>query len=246
MSTKKSQNSIIALATLGVYLGLLMAGATPGILASPAAMTRHFDVRDELELEEKLDKNPDDERSPVKMSVQIYLEDVENFLSNLQRLKDSGKFDLRKDTFSVAQSTLLPCVNANIAGRYTPIRFVTTSESSRSALEYLSRGMAYGYSLGDCVPNDGFAISAADSKFNVDLDSKAFSIDVRVKKQDPRRALELIRSLESTIRLYHVNSTRVRERLIERTTFRADNDQVFVKTRLPRADLDLLLAKGAK
>ncbi len=229
-----------------MYLGLLMAGATPGVLANPAAMTRQFDVKDELELEEKLDKKPDDERSPVKMSVQIYLEDVEHFLSNLQRLKDAGKFDLRNDTFSLAQSTLLPCVDSNLAGRYTPIRFVTTSDSSRPALEYLSRGMVYGYSLGDCVVNDGFEIAAADSRFNVDLDKNAFSINVRVRKENPQRAHDLIRSLEGTIRLYATNSNRVRERVIERTTFHAENDQVFVRTRLPRADLDSLLAKDAK
>lgn len=33
MTTRKTQNSIIALATLGVYLGLLLAGATPQVLA---------------------------------------------------------------------------------------------------------------------------------------------------------------------------------------------------------------------
>lgn len=59
MSATKQKNSIIALATLGVYLGLLMAGATPGVLAQQAAMTRHFDVRDEIEISDDLDTKPE-------------------------------------------------------------------------------------------------------------------------------------------------------------------------------------------
>ena len=47
-------------AALGVYLGLLMAGAAPGVLAQQAAMTRQFDLKDEIEFTENLDKDPND------------------------------------------------------------------------------------------------------------------------------------------------------------------------------------------
>jgi hypothetical protein len=57
---RKSQNSVIFLTTLGVYIGLLMVGATPGIVAQQAgAMTRNFDVTDEIEVRDDLDENPD-------------------------------------------------------------------------------------------------------------------------------------------------------------------------------------------
>ncbi len=58
MTTKRPQNSILVLATLGVYLGLVLAGATPQVLAN-AAMTRQFDVKDEIEYKEDLDTKPD-------------------------------------------------------------------------------------------------------------------------------------------------------------------------------------------
>ncbi len=58
MNTRKNQNSILVLATLGVYLGLVLAGATPQVLAQ-AAMTKHFDVKDEIEVKDDLDKKPD-------------------------------------------------------------------------------------------------------------------------------------------------------------------------------------------
>ena len=155
MNNRKTHNSILVLATLGVYLGLVLAGATPQVLAS-AAMTRQFDVKDEIEVKDDLDTKPDDERSPVATSVQIYLEDVEYFLASLGRLKNKGKFDLAKDTFNVLQVSMQPCVDTNIAGSYTPIRFDSTSEPVKPAMEYFSRGMIYGYSLGDCVANNAF------------------------------------------------------------------------------------------
>lgn len=58
MTNRKNQNSILVLATLGVYLGLVLAGATPQVLAN-AAMTRQFDVKDEIEVKDDLDKKPD-------------------------------------------------------------------------------------------------------------------------------------------------------------------------------------------
>ncbi|MEP6788741.1 MAG: hypothetical protein ABJB40_09950 [Acidobacteriota bacterium] len=247
MSNRKNQNSILVLATLGVYLGLVLAGATPQVLAN-AAMTRQFDVKDEIEVKDDLDKKPDDDRSPVTASVEVYLNDVEYFVASLGRLRSKGKFDPTKDTFSVAQTTLLPCIDSNLAGRYTPIRFDSTNEPSRPVLERFSHGMVYGYSLGDCVANNEFnGVAAADSHFTFGLDGKAFSINLGVKKQSPQRALELLRELESTLRLYSTReNTKLRQSIIANTAFSADNDQVFVVTRLPRAGLDSLLASDAK
>ena len=245
MSVHKKQNSILVLATLGVYFGLILAGATPQVLAN-AAMTRQFDVKDEIELKDDLDTKPDDERSPVATSVQIYVEDVEYFLASLGKLKNNGKFDPNVDTFSVAQNTLLPCTDGNRAGRYTPINFASTSEPSRPALEYFSRGMVYGYSLGDCIATNEFDVTAADSRFNFSLDKKSFAVNVTVRKDSPARALDLVRQLESTLQLYskQKDATKLRLAVVKSTSFKAQNDQVFVVTRLPRAGLVSLLSSN--
>ena len=58
MDKRKGQNSILFVATLGVYLGLMLAGATPQVLAN-AATTRTFDIKDEIEFQDKLDRDPD-------------------------------------------------------------------------------------------------------------------------------------------------------------------------------------------
>jgi len=56
VTNRKGQNSILFVATLGVYLGLVLVGA-PHVLAQ-AATTRQFDVKDEIEKKDDLDKNP--------------------------------------------------------------------------------------------------------------------------------------------------------------------------------------------
>lgn len=231
-----------------MYLGLLLAGATPGVLAQQAALTKQFNVRDEIERKDDLDKKPDDERSPVTASVQIYLEDVEYFLASLGRLQSRGKFNLAKDEFSVAKSTALPCVAANKAGRYTPAKFNFTNEASLGALELFSRGMEYGYSLGDCLASNEFnGIEAVDSRFSYSLDNKVFNVNVVVKKQSAQIALELIKELESTLRLYDTpDGTNLRKAVIANTKFKSAGDQVTVVTRLPRGSLDMLLATNVK
>jgi hypothetical protein len=233
-------NSVLLIATLGVYFGLVLAGA-PQVLSN-AALTRTFDVRDEIELVDDLDTNPDEKRSPVTASVQIYVEDLEYFLSSLARLKKNGKFDPNSDTFSVAQNTLLPCTDGGRAGRFTPIRFLTSSEPSRVAIENFSRGMVYGYSLGDCIPNSEFDVTAAESKYDFSLDAKNFNVLVTVKKETPQRAVELIDALKTAFE-QHAATTKSELRLaaIRHTTFKTQNEQVLVITRLPRAGLISLL-----
>ena len=243
MKDRKPQNSALLIATIGVYLGLVLAGAAPQVLAN-AALTKQFNVRDEIEFKDDLDNKPDEKRSPVTSSVQIYLENVELFLSNLGKLAKSGKFDFTNDRFDVVQTTMLPCVDSSLAGRFTPIRFETTRPETRSALEYLSRGMVYGYSLGDCVASAEFGTNTAvDSRFNFGFDGKVFQINVAVKKHSNQNAIDLRRELESTLQLYASKAaTDVRKKVIEHTSFKIKNDQVFVVTRLPRAGLTSLLA----
>src|SRR5215217_5817177 len=61
MSSRKSQNSILFLATLGVYLGLVLTGATP--VLGHAATSRQFDIRDEIEFADEFDNKPDEEKA---------------------------------------------------------------------------------------------------------------------------------------------------------------------------------------
>ena len=137
MSTRKAQNSAIFLATLGVYLGLVLTGATP--VLGHAATSRQFDLRDEIEFADELDTKPDGEEAALSISIKTYLEDVESFIRSLRRLRGEGAFDAANDRFEVTQTTVLPCVAANKVGSYTANTFKTTSEKLRPSLERFSK-----------------------------------------------------------------------------------------------------------
>jgi hypothetical protein len=87
LNNRKNQNSILVLATLGVYLGLVLAGATPQVLAQ-AAMTRQFDVRDEIEAKDDVDRKPDDALTDLTESSRQEIEakvsaSIDRFFSRL-------------------------------------------------------------------------------------------------------------------------------------------------------------------
>lgn len=236
------------LTTLGVYLGLLVVGGAAPQTFAHSATTRNFELVDEIELKDDLDNKPDDERSPVHMSLQNYLQDIEVFFARLGRLKGSGKFDLENDDFEVAQSTQLPCVAANRTGSYTAAKFELRNESLRSTLESFSKLLTDGYSLADCLPNARFGdTEATNSKFDFKLDKTGFFVHVSVKKRSPQDAAYLASDLAKTYaRLKSVEPSAGRLAIYEATTFKSQNDQVFIVTRLPRAGLDPLLATNAK
>ncbi len=59
MQNKANHNSILLLTTLGVYIGLLLVGAPTGVLAQPAAMTRNFEISEEIVMRDELDNDPE-------------------------------------------------------------------------------------------------------------------------------------------------------------------------------------------
>lgn len=246
MSSRKN-NSIIFLTTLGVYLGLVLAGGSAPQVFAHGALTRNFELQDEIEARDDLDKKPDGETAALSLSIKTYLEDVEYFLAALQKLEKDGKFDIRRDEFEVTQATMLPCVPANRIGSYTANTFKLKNELLRPSIERFSKLLTDGYSLADCLPSSRFNGSeATDSKFTFKLDDGAFAVQVSVRKASPDIAMKLSGDLVTTFAKFAPSTREItRLKIFENTTFKSKNDQVFVITRLPRAALDPLLAVRA-
>jgi hypothetical protein len=101
--SRNGQNSILFVATLGVYLGLVLVGATPQVAAQRAAMTRIFDIRDEIEFTDDLDKNPDGDHSELADPAGVYLQDVDQIIEAL------GRLDTATSRFDVGRSVFPPC-----------------------------------------------------------------------------------------------------------------------------------------
>jgi hypothetical protein len=249
VTNRKSQNSILFITTLGVYLGLMLVGASPQIIAQRAATTRNFDIHDEIEFKDDLDKKPDDsERSLLTDSVSVYLQDVEQLLAALGNLNRKGQFDTSTSPFEVSQTVFLPCEAFNKAGSYTARKFDNTNAALKPYLERFSKALTYGYSLGDCIKTAAYSDKeAVASDFVFKLDDKAFSVAITIRKASPASAASLLSALPPTFKKFQTkNSSIVRQKLIDATSFRSSNDQVFIVTRLPRASIDSLFAKDAK
>ena len=207
--------------TLGVYLGLvLVGGAAPSVFAH-GALTRPFELKDEIEITDDLDTKPDNE---------------------------SAAFDPSHDAFEVTQATLLPCVPANNVGSYTANTFDLNNNSLRPSLERLSKLLTDGYSLADCLPSTRFdGKEATSSKFTFKFDGSTLSIQVAVQKASPEIAKNLSNGLANVFAKFTPTAGELaRQKIFENTSFKSKNDQVFVVTRLARADLDPLLATRAK
>jgi hypothetical protein len=96
LNNRKNQNSILVLGTLGVYLGLVLAGATPQILAQ-AAMTRQFDVKDEIEVKDDLDKKPNELSNEIadaasSETASKITQSVQRFLSEFKTIDSAASF----------------------------------------------------------------------------------------------------------------------------------------------------------
>ena len=248
MNTRKTNSSILFLTTLGVYLGLvLVGGAAPSVFAH-GALTKNFELQDEIEIHDDLENKPDNETAGLSISIKTYLEDVELFLGSLRKLGQTGDFNPDRDTFEVTQSTLLPCVAANKVGSYTVNSFDAKDDSLRPSLERFSKPLADGYSLADCLPNSRFnGQDATNSRFTFKLHDGTLSIEVSVQKASPEIARQVSADLGKAFAKFTPTSGELaRLKIFENTAFKSNNDQVLVITRLPRAALDPLLATSAK
>lgn len=59
MTNRKNHNSLIFITTLGVYLGLVLVGGSAPQVFAHGALTRNFEISDEIEVKDDLDKKPD-------------------------------------------------------------------------------------------------------------------------------------------------------------------------------------------
>ncbi len=235
MTTRKNQNSILVLATLGVYLGLVLVGATPQVLAQ-AAMTRQFDVKDEIEVKDDLDKKPDGC-------------DVTEVGANLFDLKATylwyndrtiGEYDSLIESFIDEYSDVGAFdVNWNSAGDSRPTRGLAASVDSiggnKSAHELDGSILL----LGNGSPGKSFSFSATR-----DASGYTFRFESKAIPHDP----PLVRYLYNTaFDLYRcANGSDLSNAILRHTEVKVLGTNLIISTHLPRGSLDALLAANAK
>ncbi len=247
MSNRKNYNSIVFLTTLSLYLGLVLAGgaATPTVFAQ-AATTRNFDIKSEIVVEDDLDKKPDDiESSDLENSLDSYFNNIEKLFGNLRKLNEDEKFVLDYDSFEVNELGFVPC---NVDG--DPVRTSTLFQIIDNLwLEPVITDARYSFEgwkfLSDCLKDDKFKRGISQGvALKFIYDKSELKVEISAFKSSPRRAEQLVERFNQAHKIYELDEEEVIiKKIYENTTFSAENNQVFIVTRLPRASIDELLAK---
>jgi hypothetical protein len=229
VTNRRTNNSLLFLTTLGVYLGLvLVGGAAPSVFAH-GALTRPFELKDEIEITDDLDTKPDAEEA-----LETYASSLESIFITAGELADS-----------------LPVLLEQ--GRYDFDEFYgVNSRGQFEGVSYLGKGVFSGkytapiHNLYNSVPH----ASSPDSKpFHLvfALEPQTFEFRagfVQDFDKDAARLSEVYAALLPTLKERHASAAR---RLIyESTQISAKDNQVYIVTRLARADLAQLLATRAK
>jgi len=106
----KNYNSIVFLTTLSVYLGLVLVGATPQVLAQ-AALTRNFDIQIEAEIKDDLDNKPENEscdqlKAKTDERDNQFIEQYAKFISGLVKRGYWQDYEMSATLYSLSAADL--------------------------------------------------------------------------------------------------------------------------------------------
>lgn len=230
MTKRKAQNSFIFITTLGVYLGLVLVGATP--VLGHAATTRNFEISEEIEFRDDLDKKPDDETSLTQFA--SCFEELLKAAADWSAVNEGLSDELLSFNYFVS-------VKPTGAARYiSPAEYNNRRSVNlgnfNEPLErlhdaFLPRETDWHEKL---FVQLGMGLEETSFKATLltrDPDEAAASADSYTKALDRRIALET-----SSARLTVLNSMHVT----------AEGDRVIIVSRLPRAGLEALPVSHAK
>jgi desulfoferrodoxin (superoxide reductase-like protein) len=226
VNKKTNHNSIIFLTTLSVYLGLVLAGgATPTVLAQ-AALTRDFDIKNEIVFEDDLDKKPDD--GEINFPV-ILAQLVEQISFEIAIGKISHP--IQTEFYVEIESKLFPkdgeiSVGSNLFNQNLS-RIIQTTFSDKLHPKALK--------LADYEEN------FKKSKIRIEADGKSLTLKVSFSKLNSEQFAKFLNDKFSNSVVFA--NTLLLKQIYESTKATSENNQVFIVTRLPRASLDALLAE---
>ena len=235
MIRSRNQNSILAVATLGVYLGLILAGATPSVLAQ-AATAKQFNVKDEVAKRDGLDNKPEgcdlledkvrEKHSQFDFDEHDLLAYASGLIETLQAYSEAhgpvsgSKWDKALQQLRLAEGNEKPVLH--------------DAEARKKIEDNPWLG------LSGILPGTAFEFAITASSYDIVSTSTA-------RHRDELEAHRIAIAYDATLDLYRCSSRNPVEKLILKDTDVAwADDQVILITHLPRGSLNSLVASNAK
>ncbi len=234
MSNSKNYNSIVFLTTLSVYLGLVLIGGTPPVLAH-AALTQQFDIQNELEVKDDLDKKPD-ENDLLAQSILGIINDLDRF-SKLKEFNWEAESTISVEELNFCESDNSPAYG----GSYSP----NISQKISGIIE--NRDVQIGRNLNKLKSDFGlgnfYQGYPEGISFNLSTENKALSLEIKVNIKSDDISQKFFNLVDSSISRKKSSTQNLKLAVIyQNTTVTFKDNQVFIVTRLPRGSLDALLA----
>ena len=249
LNNRKNQNSILVLATLGVYLSLVLAGGTPQILAQ-AATAKQFSVKDEIEVRDEFEGKPDIEElkslitNALEGTLATFINDV-----RISAKSSAGRSVLQKQHSlrTVRNFCAEDWIEVN-----DPLRSFARGDDAFNDLHRdLDVGLRWEFASvpGFIQTQEGPPRQKFCKTFCVStsIDSDDLTVKLLFSRTDALNAFRLAGYLNGFLcdrrHLFHDPIT---EEIYRRTRATSDYASLLVVTRLPRGSLATLLVKDAK
>ncbi len=231
MSKTKSYNQIIFLTTLSVYLGLVLVGASPQVLAQ-AALTSKFEIKDQIEKNDDLDKKPDGNPKFKEIDIANALSVLLNDLQELKaKSSDDENFYRQRERVINFDNSIEVKNSISSNDKSSDLIFEKffdsiDNEQFRSLADFVKAEKRYKKISFEVYPTLESSIKLFVS-FQKDNKENANYLADLLKVEFAHRANKAKQNLP---RLVYQNTLVITE-----------NNQVFIVTRLPRAAIDSLI-----
>jgi hypothetical protein len=257
LTNRKNQNSFLILTTLGVYFGLLLVGGTPCVLAQHAATTKGFELKDEIEVKDDLDKKPETDTDQITSPIYTYLRDLDKYLKDVRTADNylRSEFELDPQRFQFVEHkgayqkdptpvVAAPCYLIGKANRPFDNNIVGFTRLPILLNPY-EMGVNSSWNLGcespdDAIKSDRFTTIEVSRTYKDDL-----TFSFLIKLASTAEITDLFRNLETAFKKINAADLIERQKVLwENTKLTQTSDTVIIVTHLPRAGLDALLAEA--
>ncbi len=214
----------------------MLVGATPSVLLAQAATTRNFNVQDEIEVKDNLDKKPDGEEFE-NFSKKNFPTLFVQFLDEVRKSVESGKITLPIQTnfrFEAYFNYSEMCNGSGFGSDSSADKYLAkiVEDAFRQKIEPRT------FELAD-YPRS----SAKNIKLNLEANNTDLSLKISFGKFNAEQFAKFLnQEFSSSAVSLEITLTK---QIYENTRATSENNEVFVVTRLPRGSLDRLL-KNAK